>query len=424
MPVIGADVPAGIAPLMDRIEHGLDDLVRHIVEAYYSAPAAVQLPNDETMRARLEMIARRRAMVVIRALRDWRPLDAIDVAILCEYTLRDLVAQPPSATERARFCQVAPNVVVQSLKRELRESDLPATERLQLVMAVSNAGLSLSAQISAAVYGECFTTGEQGPVPDEGSVIGDLLAGRIDSEQNAQRRAAASRITLGAAHAVAVIELVSGEGEDVARHVKALSAISADLMADALGPQTVLAMSKELAVIVRLPLGVRDQDIIGLVASAVKKAKLPGGVRALAGIGGRMADALGIGVSWTQALAALSIARTLRDIQPFITYESAIPYLIVREQPALAQTLYRATIEPLVRSDRTRATQLVRTLDAYISSGGNVVETAKLVFAHRQTLYARLKRIEELTHRRLANADDLLLFAIGRCFSRMFPEDG
>ena len=46
--------------------------------------------------------------------------------------------------------------------------------------------------------------------------------------------------------------------------------------------------------------------------------------------------------------------------------------------------------------DRKNKTELLDTLRVYLESGSNAAEAAKKLFIHRNTLYQRMKKIEEI----------------------------
>lgn len=58
---------------------------------------------------------------------------------------------------------------------------------------------------------------------------------------------------------------------------------------------------------------------------------------------------------------------------------------------------FRALVEPLVKQDRERRSDLVRTLRVYFSAGANASEAADRLFLHRNSMLYRLARIEKLT---------------------------
>ncbi|HWF54337.1 MAG TPA: helix-turn-helix domain-containing protein, partial [Solirubrobacteraceae bacterium] len=65
--------------------------------------------------------------------------------------------------------------------------------------------------------------------------------------------------------------------------------------------------------------------------------------------------------------------------------------------PAAVHDFYEDTMAAMVRYDEQNRTELVATLQAYLSSNCNMNATAASVFAHRHTIAARLERIHELT---------------------------
>ncbi|MEN4478027.1 PucR family transcriptional regulator [Mycolicibacterium cosmeticum] len=70
-------------------------------------------------------------------------------------------------------------------------------------------------------------------------------------------------------------------------------------------------------------------------------------------------------------------------------------------------------IDPLADMDRDRGTQHVRTLRTFLATNGSVIDTARELFLHTNTVRHRLGRIQELTGRDPMNLGDLAAFAIG-----------
>ena len=58
---------------------------------------------------------------------------------------------------------------------------------------------------------------------------------------------------------------------------------------------------------------------------------------------------------------------------------------------------FRFLIEPLREQDRTRGSDLVRTLRTYFAAGANASEAADRLFLHRNSMLYRLERIQKLT---------------------------
>ena len=81
-----------------------------------------------------------------------------------------------------------------------------------------------------------------------------------------------------------------------------------------------------------------------------------------------------------------------------------------------AELLCHQSLSILKKYDEENNTELLHTLDVYLSLERNALQTAKTLFIHRSTLFYRLDRIQKLTK---LNLDDtktrlvlLLSFAI------------
>ena len=74
---------------------------------------------------------------------------------------------------------------------------------------------------------------------------------------------------------------------------------------------------------------------------------------------------------------------------------------------------FRDLIEPLLRYDRERGSDLVRTLRVYFACGSNASEAADKLFLHRNSMLYRLARIEKLTSADLKNPKVGLILQLG-----------
>lgn len=70
-------------------------------------------------------------------------------------------------------------------------------------------------------------------------------------------------------------------------------------------------------------------------------------------------------------------------------------------------------IDPLESLDRDRGTQHVRTLRAFLATNGSLIDTARELFLHTNTVRHRLGRIHEITGRNPMSFEDQAAFAIG-----------
>jgi hypothetical protein len=85
--------------------------------------------------------------------------------------------------------------------------------------------------------------------------------------------------------------------------------------------------------------------------------------------------------------------------------------LALQDESVVAQ-FRDALLRPLVEHDRRRHTELVRTLERFLESGGAYQQTADELHVHVNTLRLRLARVEELSGRRLADMESRVDFFI------------
>ncbi|WP_346280468.1 PucR family transcriptional regulator ligand-binding domain-containing protein [Pseudonocardia sp.] len=105
-----------------------------------------------------------------------------------------------------------------------------------------------------------------------------------------------------------------------------------------------------------------------------------------------------VGRSLAQARRALELAGALGMEARCLSAAQMTAQLLlggVRDEP-LAQQLVREEIGRLVEHDRMHGTDLVGTLRTYLAAHSSKVRTAQALRLRRQTLYARLARIETL----------------------------
>ncbi|BEP28840.1 PucR family transcriptional regulator [Helicovermis profundi] len=76
-------------------------------------------------------------------------------------------------------------------------------------------------------------------------------------------------------------------------------------------------------------------------------------------------------------------------------------------KPELYQ-FYLDTLEPLVKYDREKETELVDTLAMYYKCGGNLKRVSEKLYTHYNTIIYRIQRIKEIINIDLDNSDDSL----------------
>ena len=72
-------------------------------------------------------------------------------------------------------------------------------------------------------------------------------------------------------------------------------------------------------------------------------------------------------------------------------------FRVLASHPEEVKSFYEDTLAPLVRYDGQYSTDLVGTLEAYLSQNCNMNATAQAIHAHRHTVSYRLERVKELS---------------------------
>ena len=72
-------------------------------------------------------------------------------------------------------------------------------------------------------------------------------------------------------------------------------------------------------------------------------------------------------------------------------------FRVLASHPEEVRSFYEDTVAPVVRYDEQYSTDLVGTLEAYLSENCNMNATASAIYAHRHTVAYRLERVRELT---------------------------
>lgn len=119
-----------------------------------------------------------------------------------------------------------------------------------------------------------------------------------------------------------------------------------------------------------------------------------------------------LGASISQARIALELARQRGgSIGPdqLSTFGSLLEGLPLSRLAPFKQQL----IDPLEELDRDRGTQHIRTLRVFLAANGSLIDTARELFLHSNTVRHRLARIGQITGRNPLNFEDQAAFTIG-----------
>lgn len=131
------------------------------------------------------------------------------------------------------------------------------------------------------------------------------------------------------------------------------------------------------------------------------------GTGAFVGIGGLAEGPQGLSASVLQARHACRFAMRRRDAG-YATHDTLASHaLLIGLQDERLLDVFRDTlVRPLAEHDARRHTDLARTLELFLGSGGRYQQTADELHLHVNTLRQRLARIEKLTGRSLDSMDD------------------
>jgi hypothetical protein len=124
--------------------------------------------------------------------------------------------------------------------------------------------------------------------------------------------------------------------------------------------------------------------------------------------------------AYRQALDATMIGRALLGDGGAIGYAEvgAYRYLVHIAAENAPHDRMRAAVDRLIEYDAKRRTSLLDTLERYLAERRSVIESARELFIHPNTLRQRLGRIEELTGLNL-DEDDLLSLELAIKLARL-----
>lgn len=118
----------------------------------------------------------------------------------------------------------------------------------------------------------------------------------------------------------------------------------------------------------------------------------------------------GIGSAWhslQDAEKAVEAARAYMDDR-IVEFEKLGIYKIFCQDHLKEelQSFYNSTLKDLVDYDRKRDTELVKTLQVYFDTNGNLKRMSEILFTHYNTILYRINRIKEITAKNLESEHD------------------
>ncbi|MEV6050580.1 helix-turn-helix domain-containing protein [Streptomyces sp. NPDC052107] len=133
-------------------------------------------------------------------------------------------------------------------------------------------------------------------------------------------------------------------------------------------------------------------------------ARVAGGVGCAAGVGDPRIGLAELGTVWQEAAGATRAALAEPRFGPVAEWARIGPYRLLTALPP--QAAHDPVVGPLLSPTHR---ELARTAEVYLDCAGQAARTAAELGIHRQTLYYRLSRVEQLTGLDLDDGEDRLL---------------
>ncbi|MFJ9583482.1 PucR family transcriptional regulator [Streptomyces acidicola] len=160
------------------------------------------------------------------------------------------------------------------------------------------------------------------------------------------------------------------------------------------------AAAQSLALLVRL----RSADLPQPARTAAARLLERAGAKAAAGVAGARSGLAELGTAWQEASGAARAALAEPRLGPVAEWSTIGPYRLLTTLPP------EAVQDPSVRGLLTAThRELARTAEVFLDCAGQAGRTAAELGIHRQTLYYRLSRVEQLTGLDLDDGEDRLL---------------
>lgn len=167
-------------------------------------------------------------------------------------------------------------------------------------------------------------------------------------------------------------------------------------------PSPARAGTLSLAALVRL----RSSDVLGPAVTAADRLRTTAGRTATAGIGVPRRGLPELAAAWHEAAGAARAAAAESRLGPVAEWSAIGPYRLLTALPPTADTAPDLTVRTLLTPPHA---ELARTAEVFLDCAGQASRTAAELGIHRQTLYYRLSRVEQLTGLDLNDGEDRLL---------------
>jgi sugar diacid utilization regulator len=257
----------------------------------------------------------------------------------------------------------------------------------------------------------------------------DLLSGDNIRDENIITRSRYLGIELQQTMGLLVVDIddfvkfAMGHDEQYVTSVKKQIYMTTALAVDM--KSIVIPRSDKLIVIIPLQNDNYIESEKGCLALATKLRRLiaekVNGVTTTIGIGSICKNLLDLRTSYIEASEAINIGRIALGKDRIINYKDLGVFLLLpsllRDNPNLSM-LFTHWFGKIIDYDRTKGTDLLKTLETYLETNCDIHETTAKLHIHRNTLRYRLEKLNELTDGRFTMPENkfqyLLLVKIWR----------
>ncbi|HLQ61847.1 MAG TPA: helix-turn-helix domain-containing protein [Candidatus Acidoferrales bacterium] len=223
-----------------------------------------------------------------------------------------------------------------------------------------------------------------------------LISDTFESELALQKQALALNQVMAQGYLALVLKLVSGKGESE-RGAQSLAEL---LQAVGLPPLALAHAPDPTTQVILWPAEAEAdaEGARGLVQRLQEEADTrwgKGRTRIRAGLGGFHPGLRGASRSYLEAQQAVELGRKLRPEGGLNQHDEVVPYLVLTQNPLLADRFVRHELGPLLDPDLRGQRLLLETLESFLDRG-SVKAAASALHLHRHTVIYRLGKLKEL----------------------------
>ncbi|MDF6018652.1 helix-turn-helix domain-containing protein [Streptomyces sp. JH34] len=160
--------------------------------------------------------------------------------------------------------------------------------------------------------------------------------------------------------------------------------------------------ARVLAALVRL----RSPETLDPATTAAERLRSAAGPAATAGLAAARRGLAELTDAWQEALSAARAASAEPRFGPVADWSAIGPYRLLAALPRTPGTAPDRTVRTLLTPAHA---ELARTAEVFLDRAGQASRTASALGIHRQTLYYRLARVQQLTGLDLNDGEDRLL---------------